>query len=161
MFSLFRPDIEVSGVIDLTVERLRVAGIKALLLDVDSTLKRYGNSDPAPEVIDWLERMRAAGLGLYLISNGGGVRIQKFSQNVQIPFIAPAMKPLPFAIHRVIKSMNYEKKTTAMVGDQLFTDVLAGKLAGILTILVKPQGEKEEPWFARIKRPLEKLFLKR
>jgi HAD superfamily phosphatase (TIGR01668 family) len=161
MFSLLRPDIEVCGVVELTVEYLRSMGIGMLLLDVDCTLKRYGNSEPLPEVTDWLFQMRAAGIGLYLISNGGGARIQRFSENVQIPFIASAMKPLPFAIGRVIRSMNYEKKSTAMVGDQLFTDILAGKLAGVLTILVKPQGEAEEPWFARIKRPLERLILKR
>ncbi|MDR1485272.1 MAG: YqeG family HAD IIIA-type phosphatase [Planctomycetaceae bacterium] len=161
MFSLFRPDFEVCGVVELTVEYLRSAGIRVLLLDVDCTLKRYGNSAPLPEVTDWLALMRASGIGLHLISNGCGTRIQQFAENVQIPFVAPAMKPLPFAIRRVIRSMNYDKKSTAMVGDQLFTDILAGKLAGVLTILVKPQYENEEPWFARIKRPLEKLFLKR
>ncbi|MDR2762376.1 MAG: YqeG family HAD IIIA-type phosphatase [Planctomycetaceae bacterium] len=160
MFSL-KPDIEVSGVIDLTIERLDSIGIKALLLDVDCTLKRYNSSEPLPDVIDWLTQLRSAGISLYLVSNGGGVRIRQFSESVQIPFVAPAMKPLPFAICRVMRLMNYDKKSTAMVGDQLFTDILAGKLAGILTVLVNPNGANEEPWFARIKRPLEKLFVKR
>jgi HAD superfamily phosphatase (TIGR01668 family) len=160
MFSL-KPDIEVDSVVDLTIESLREFGIKSLLLDVDCTLKRYNNSAPTPEVIDWLTRLRSAEFGLYLVSNGGGARIRQFSESVQIPFVAPAMKPLPFAIGRVMRLMNYDKKSTAMVGDQLFTDILAGKLAGILTILVNPSGANEEPWFARIKRPLEKLFIKR
>jgi HAD superfamily phosphatase (TIGR01668 family) len=109
--------------------------------------------------MDWLDQMRSAGIGLHLISNGRGKRIKQFSDYVQVPFIAPAMKPLPFAIRRVLREMNYDKKSTAMVGDQLFTDILAGKFAGVLTVLVKPQGENEEPFFARIKRPLEKIFL--
>jgi HAD superfamily phosphatase (TIGR01668 family) len=161
MFSLLRPDIEVCEVIELTVGHLRAAGICSLLLDVDCTLKRYNNSEPLPGVIDWLGQMRLAGIGLYLVSNGRGKRIQQFSDYVQVPFIAPAMKPLPFAIRRVLREMNYDKKSTAMVGDQLFTDILAGKLAGVLTVLVKPQGEDEEPFFARIKRPFERFFLKR
>ncbi|MDR1052743.1 MAG: YqeG family HAD IIIA-type phosphatase [Planctomycetaceae bacterium] len=161
MFSLLRPDIEVGSVVDVTVARLREAGVGALLLDVDCTLKRYGSEELLPGVVDWLGQVREAEIGLHLISNGGGSRIRQFAESVQIPFIAPAMKPLPFAIWRAIRLMNYNKKSTAMVGDQLFTDILAGKLAGVLTILVKPQGENEEPWFARIKRPLEKFLLKR
>ncbi|MDR1290825.1 MAG: YqeG family HAD IIIA-type phosphatase [Planctomycetaceae bacterium] len=161
MFSLLRPDIEVGSVVDVTEEKLRAAGVGALLLDVDCTLKRYGSVELLPGVVDWLVQMREAEIGLHLISNGGGARIRQFADNLQIPFIAPAMKPLPFAIWRAIRIMKRDKKSIAMVGDQLFTDILAGKLAGVLTILVKPQGENEEPWFARIKRPFEKFLLKR
>ncbi|MDR1479831.1 MAG: YqeG family HAD IIIA-type phosphatase [Planctomycetaceae bacterium] len=161
MFSLFRPNIEIESVVDLTAARLRGAGIDALLLDVDCTLKRYGSSELLVGVSDWLLCVREAGIGLYLVSNGKNSRIRQLAEGIKIPFIAPAMKPLPFAIWRVMRLMNYDKKTTAMVGDQLFTDVLAGKFAGVLTILVKPQGENEEPFFARIKRPFEKFFLKR
>ncbi|MDR2346573.1 MAG: YqeG family HAD IIIA-type phosphatase [Planctomycetaceae bacterium] len=161
MFSLLKPDFAITSVVELTLEILKELQITTLLLDVDCTLKRYNKLVPLPEVNNWLKQMREAGINLYLVSNGGGVRIRQFSENVQIPFAAPAMKPLPFAINRVIRLMNYDKKTTAMVGDQLFTDILAGKLARIMTILVKPQGENEEPWFARMKRPLEKFIIKR
>ena len=39
-----------------------------------------------------------------------------------------------------------------MVGDQLFADILAGRLAGLTTFLVEPIHPEEEPWFTRLKR---------
>ena len=45
-----------------------------------------------------------------------------------------------------------------MVGDQLFADVLAGRLAGLYTILVRPTSA-DEPWFTSVKRPLERRML--
>ena len=47
-----------------------------------------------------------------------------------------------------------------MVGDQIFADVMAGRLAGLTTILVRPIQPNEEPWFARMKRPLERVVMK-
>ena len=44
---------------------------------------------------------------------------------------------------------------TAMVGDQVFADVMAGRLAGVFTILVRPIHPEDEPWFTRWKRPWE------
>ncbi|MDR1925988.1 MAG: YqeG family HAD IIIA-type phosphatase [Planctomycetaceae bacterium] len=161
MFSFFCPDMIVEGVVDLTLARLESLGVESLLLDVDCTLKRYGSVQLLAGVSDWLVSMKEAKIGLYLVSNGGGSRIKKFAESIQIPYVAPALKPFPFAIRSVIRTMNFKKKSTAIVGDQLFTDILAGKFAAIKTILVRPHGEDEEPWFARLKRPIEKLFIKR
>jgi hypothetical protein len=40
-----------------------------------------------------------------------------------------------------------------------FADVLAGRLAGLFTILVTPLGH-HEPWFTRVKRPFERQVLR-
>ena len=44
-------------------------GIRALLLDVDNTLTGDNSQEIKPEVLDWLERQRQAGLQLFVISN--------------------------------------------------------------------------------------------
>jgi HAD superfamily phosphatase (TIGR01668 family) len=104
--------------------------------------------------------MKEHNIGLCLVSNGRGYRIRRFAESVQIPFVAPAMKPLPFGLNFAVKKLNFDKKTTAMVGDQVFADILAGNFAGVFTILVTPLNPEDEPWFARMKRPLEKIVLK-
>ena len=48
-----------------------------------------------------------------------------------------------------------------MVGDQIFADVMAGRLAGIRSILVDPIHPEEEPWFTRLKRLPERFVLRR
>ena len=46
-----------------------------------------------------------------------------------------------------------------MVGDQIFADVMAGKLGFLKTVLVTPIHPELEPLFTRVKRPFEKIFL--
>jgi predicted HAD superfamily phosphohydrolase YqeG len=57
--------------------------------------------------------------------------------------------------------MAFPPASTALVGDQVFADVLAGRLAGLKTILVEPIHPEEEPWYTRLKRPPERWVLRR
>ncbi|MDR1142500.1 MAG: YqeG family HAD IIIA-type phosphatase [Planctomycetaceae bacterium] len=161
MFQCFQPNLYVDSVLDLTPERLQAYELKSLLLDVDCTLKNYRSQNIMPEILSWIDTMKASGIGLCLVSNGRRERIRRFAEQVQLPFVAPAMKPLPFGCRTAIQTMNFDKKSTAMVGDQVFADLLAGKLAGLFTILVVPIEPEEEPWFAQIKRPLERIVLRK
>ena len=77
MLRLFTPHYRVSAVGELTPERLGLWGLCALLLDVDCTLTRYRQGDVLPQVAAWIEELRAAGIGLCLVSNGMGRRIQR------------------------------------------------------------------------------------
>ena len=47
------------------------------------------------------------------------------------------------------------------MGDQVFADVMAGRLAGIRSILVEPIHPEEEPWYTRLKRLPERIVLAR
>lgn len=157
MFSCFQPNLSVDCVLDLTWECLQKYHLQSLLLDVDCTLKSYRSSDISPEILCWINTMQEHGVGLCLVSNGHRQRIRGIAERVRLPFVAPALKPLPFGCWEAIRTMNFDKKSTAMVGDQVFADLLAGKFAGLFTILVAPLRPEEEPWFARMKRPLERI----
>ena len=160
MFKIFRPQYRLLSVLELTPHWLKDHGIASLLLDVDSTVKQYLKPAPEPEVMSWLEEMKQANIGLCLVSNGRGRRIGKFAESIDVPFVAPAMKPLAIGCRKAIKKMNFDPSTTAMVGDQIFADVVAANLMGITSILVKPIRPDLEPLWTRIKRPLEAILLK-
>ena len=134
-------------------------GLQSLLLDADGTLKRYRSQECAPGVGQWLDTLRQAGFGLCLVSNGLGERIGRFAEIVNLPFVAKAMKPLPAGCRRAGRKMGFSRESTAIVGDQLFADIMAGRLAGLTTILVDPIHPEEEPWFTRLKRPPERWLL--
>jgi len=140
---------------------LQTHGLRSLLLDVDSTLKRYRAAEIPPEMVQWIESLKEAGIQCCLLSNGREFRIRPIAEQLQVPFVAPAMKPLPFGCQRAIKMMSFDPKATAMVGDQVFADILAGKFAQIFTILVTPIHPEEEHWYTRIKRPLERRVIVR
>lgn len=161
MFRLVTPDLRVESVLDLGVEQLRCLGIESLLLDVDCTLKNYCAVCLTPEVIEWLRQLRDAGFGLCLVTNGRGSRLNGLAESLSIPIVCEACKPLPFGLRKAIRQLGFDPKRTAMVGDQLFADVMAGRMAGLTTILVRPTSPNEEPWFTRMKRPFERALLRR
>lgn len=158
--SFVRPNLYLSSVLDLQLAELKTLGIRALLLDVDCTLKDHGSKILNPGVKAWLDSMRAEGIQLCLLSNGKSRRIGAFAGELGLPFIARAFKPLPFGCRAAIRKLGVRPEQTAMVGDQIFADVMAGRLAGLYTVLVQPT-HPAEPWFTRLKRPLERRVLTR
>jgi HAD superfamily phosphatase (TIGR01668 family) len=159
MRNVLTPHLHLASVLDLQVEHLRALGLRGLLLDLDCTLKDYHASQVGAPVRAWLRQLRDAGIGLCLLSNGKHQRIERFSQELEIPFIARAFKPLPRGCRQGLQVLGLPAHQTAMIGDQLFADVLAGRLAGLFTILVRPTSPAE-PWFTRVKRPWERLALR-
>jgi len=161
MLNWLQPHLILDSVADITPELLQKHGLRSLLLDVDSTLKRYRATEIPAETVKWIETLRETGIQFCILSNGRKHRIHPIAEQIQMPFIAPAMKPTPFGCHTAIKTMGFDPKATAMVGDQVFADMLAGKFANIFTILITPIHPEEERWYTRIKRPLEKWVLRK
>jgi HAD superfamily phosphatase (TIGR01668 family) len=161
MFHIFVPHLRVKSVSQLSLSRLRSLELEALLLDVDCTLKRYSGEEAAPEVEAWLEELRQGGIGLCLVSNGMGGRVRRFAEKLELPFVSKALKPFPMGCRAAVRKMRFQPSRTAMVGDQLFADVMAARLAGLKSILVEPIHPEDEPWFTRLKRVPERYFLRR
>ncbi len=161
MLRLVRPDLRVESVLELDEARLRGLGLDALLLDIDCTLKRYRADLPEPEVVAWIDRLRRAGIGLCLVSNGRRGRIGRLAESLALPVVCQACKPLPWGCRAAVRRSGFDPRRTAMVGDQLLADVVAGRLAGLRCILVRPIKPEEEPWFTRLKRPFEQFLLRR
>jgi len=157
MLRLVTSHYRIDCVEELTPARLGEWGLEALLLDVDCTLKAYTASEVSPRVAAWLGELRAAGIGLCLVSNGRGRRIARFAQRMGLPYVAIALKPLPWGLRRAVRQRGFDRRRTAMVGDQVFADVMAARLAGLTSIWVRPIRPEEEPWVTRVKRPLERL----
>ena len=86
-------------------------------------------------------------------------RIRLFAERIGLPYVARAIKPMPWGIRPGSRKTAQRALATAMVGDQLFADVMAARLAGIRSILVTPIHPEEEPWFTRLKRFPERIVL--
>jgi HAD superfamily phosphatase (TIGR01668 family) len=161
MWRIVTPDLRIESVLELDVPRLRSLDLSALLLDVDSTLKEYRAEHLEPRTEAWLSALRAAGIGLCLVSNGRAKRIRRLAEGLSLPVICQACKPLPFGCRAALRKTGFDRRRTAIVGDQLFADVVAGRLAGLACILVQPVRPEEEHWYTRIKRPWERWLLAR
>lgn len=154
------PSLAVSSVLDLTVDRLHDLCVDALLLDVDCTLKEYEKQEPDREIIHWLNELQNAGFKLCLLSNGVEKRIKPIADSLGLPCVFKACKPLPGGVRRGLSILETPPEKAAVVGDQIFADILAGNLAKVFAIYVTPIKPEQEHWFTRIKRPWEKIVLK-
>lgn len=158
---MLKPNYIFARVIDVTADFLIKEGIDTLLLDVDNTLSVAHKDKTLREgVAEWLSDMKEQGISLIILSNAKKERAQIFADSIGLPVVGLAAKPLPFSYNKAVKQLGGRKKAAAVIGDQLFTDVLGGRLAGVRTLLVTDITPEAELGF-RIKRRLEQIFLKR
>ncbi|KEF34190.1 MULTISPECIES: YqeG family HAD IIIA-type phosphatase [Deinococcus] len=158
--SLLRPRDVIGHVHDITPEFLAARGLRGLLLDLDNTLIPYGSYEERADVMAWVAGLRRAGIRLYLLSNATGKRARFWLDKLGFEGVGMAGKPNPRAFRQALAQLGLPPQQVGMVGDQLFTDVLGGNLAGMHTILVHPLEGNALP-HTRAARRLERAVLKR
>lgn len=159
LLKLLTPHLQLDSVLEIQPDLLRARRIEGLLLDLDCTLMDYHGDSFRPEVVDWVEQMRREQVRLCILSNGRAKRIRPLADELGVLCQAWAGKPLTFGLRSGLAKLDLDRTRVAMVGDQIFADVLAGQLAGVFTILVRPTTTREV-WTTRLKRPLEQMVLR-
>jgi hypothetical protein len=156
---MLRPDFRVDNVTLLTPQVLLAQGISGLMLDLDDTLVASHSHTMPEEFRRWLESLKAADIALLLLSNGSPKRVRYWSKELGIAGLALVGKPFGFAYQRGLRKLGKPAQQIAMVGDQLFTDILGAKRLGIKSILVSPLSPGGLP-HTRMARRLECMVLK-
>ena len=137
-FSLF-PDGFYESVLEISPEALTGRGITLLLADLDNTLVPYGVPLPDERLKAWRDDLAAHGVTLFILSNNRHEsRPRIFAEGLEVPYIGHAGKPKTPSFVQAMERMGVTREQTAIIGDQIFTDVLGGNRAGVATILVKP-----------------------
>lgn len=155
----FVPDKILDSFDKLTVEMLKENGIRALILDIDNTLVPYEVALPPLPVLNWLEALADAGIKVAFVTNNHKKRLARFNEPLGLPAYASSFKPLAKNIKAAMRVLGAAADSTAIMGDQIYTDVWAGKRAGIRTYLVPPIKDKRDP-ITRLKRLLERPVLR-
>ena len=156
----FRPDTQALRLQNVNLYCLRHVGVKVLLLDADNTLTPWNSPELLPEVVEWVETAKAAGFAVLVASNNTLERLRPLTERLRIGAVPRAGKPLPFGLRKAAKALGFAPKQCAMIGDQILTDVLAGNLAGMHTVLLQPIDTSREYTGTRINRALERVIKK-
>ena len=155
---LFKADTAFKSVLDITPEFLKKNNIKGLLLDLDNTLTTHDNPRPADGVIDWIKNVKSSGIKMVIVSNNHPPRVKPFADKLGLDFVSEGRKPLSKGFNEAQKRMNIPFEQLAVVGDQIYTDMLGANLKGVRGIFVYPI-EHEKTLFFKLKRWAEKPFL--
>ena len=159
MYHLLCPKKNVETLYDIEINELQQQGIKGIIFDLDNTIIPWDSPEMSPDIIQWLRALLGQGIKLCLVSNNMGLRVKNIAAIFDIPFIARAYKPAKTGFRQAIAAMELTGGQVAVVGDQLFTDVLGGNRLGLYTIWVRPLSAKEFMG-TKITRRLEKLAVR-
>ncbi|HAN10189.1 MAG TPA: YqeG family HAD IIIA-type phosphatase [Clostridiales bacterium] len=160
MLRKLKPDSYVDNVYTVNYDELKEEGIRGLIFDIDNTLIPYEEDMPNDKINQLFERLRQMGFIISFVSNGPKKRVDKFNIRLNFNTCHRAMKPLTLNLNKVVDEMKLTKSEVVIIGDQIFTDVLAGNRIGIKTILVNPIRPKDSI-VERVKRNMEKKLLQK
>lgn len=156
----FYPNAYFESVKDINIDFLRKYNIKALILDVDNTLIDY-YKNLSNEIITWAQNLKKQSIKIYILSNTNKKqKVIDVAEKLDVPFEMFAKKPSKKGFIKIKNILKIEEKNIAVVGDQLFTDVVGGNRCNMFTILVDPVTKKDY-WYTAWKRPFENMIKKR
>ena len=140
---LLTPDRYVRAVTVVNLDELWAQGKRALLLDRDNTIVPRDTSTVPADVAAWIDHAHGLGFKLCFVSNNWAKNVRPDAERLGTAMVTRAAKPLPFALWHALRKLGVSRKQAVLMGDQVFTDMLGGKLAGIDTVLVAPQSAVE------------------
>ena len=153
------PKEYLSSVKDISLELLNKYNIKGLILDVDNTLINLDRKMPEG-VSDWAKKLKNNGIKICILSNSNKIdKVGAVAKILNVPYIFFGKKPLKSGFLRAKDILKLNNENIAVVGDQIFTDIIGANRCNMFSILVKPIEEKDY-LITRMKRPIEKLIIK-
>lgn len=153
-----KPDYLIFSPFTLTVEMFRAKNIKGIIMDVDNTIISWRDKIVSEEVKQWFRELKSSGIEIVLLSNNTNTRIGPIAQQIEVPFVANAKKPSAYGVKKALEILTMEEQSILLIGDQLLTDISAGKKTAVQTMLVKPMTSDMIPTY--ILRLVEKILLR-
>ncbi len=154
------PDIYEKSIYAIDYAKLKMRGIKCILMDLDNTLVAPSIKKPSKKNKELFSSLKEMGFRVILFSNSIARRVKPFKEVLGVDFVSFACKPSSRKFLWILENYHYNESEVAIIGDQLMTDVLGGNKVGITTILVNPVSPKE-PFVTRFNRYRERRILKK
>ena len=157
---LLYPDLYLESIYHLNFKKLNEKGIKGIITDLDNTLVAWKDKELTKHLETWFQDVNSRGIKLCIVSNNKNTRVHHFAKKVGLPAISNANKPRRKAFKKALETLDLPPEEVAVIGDQIFTDVLGGNRMGMFTILVVPIDEKEFIC-TKILRMMERFILRK
>lgn len=141
---------------DVSQEYLAAHNIAGIILDIDNTIVVDGETVISQSVSEWLQNI---GLPICLLSNGKERRVKQFADLFGLGCVNNAKKPSCRGFLKAAQALGINDMTKlAVIGDQLFSDILGGNMAGCYTIKIEPVDATADPIAVKIKRWFERFI---
>ncbi len=159
MIDLLVPDARFDRVSSISIKfDLQLRGFTHVILDMDNTVVSRADHLVPQDIIRWINKAKAEGIKLCLLSNNWHHAPFEIAKQLQIPVVAKALKPLPHGFIVARDRIGARSGDTVVVGDQASTDVAGAHLLGMKAYLVEPLSRINEPAHTRIVRSIEDVL---
>ena len=155
MFKKFIPFAHAQSIYEIDPEFFKRNGVKTLFVDLDNTLDSYKAKEPKEYTVNYINKLKEAGVEPVIISNNKPHRVCGFADKAGISFLASARKPFAKRIKQEITRRGLTNDDVMLVGDQMMTDVLAAHNAKIRVVLTE-KVVKEDQWTTHINRLMDR-----
>ena len=156
--SLFLPKEFLSSIYEINTAWLQQRQLQGLIVDLDNTMLGRAEEKANERLKFWVKQISAS-IPIIILSNNWSARVKNIAAELGLEVIAPEAKPFSWAFKQALAKLKTEPERTALVGDQLFTDILGGNFLRLYTVLVPPASDVDL-LHTKILRRLEKLILR-
>lgn len=150
-----KPDLNVKSVSDIDFEKLLKIGKRVFLFDFDNTIGVWKSQVIPENILNIFEYLKSNGAQVFIITNG---KRRDMHSKTDVRIIWRSLKPLTFKVKKNIGNHLKDKNKVVVIGDQIFTDILFGKLLKAYTIKVEPIDTSKEFISTKFLRMIEKVF---
>lgn len=156
---LLKPDFNLKNIYEINLDLLKELGVKAVFLDLDSTImvSKSGRYDDKTE--EWLKKVSNDFFIAVITNNKKLDYIEKVRSISNFRIIENAKKPSTKAMRELLAEINIKPQEVLIVGDRPLTDILSGKRLGAKTVLVGSINAENEGLPTRFVRWLERRFI--
>ena len=155
MYKRFVPFAHAQSIYEIDPEFFKKNGVKTLFIDLDNTLDSYKAKVPQEKTINYVNSIRDAGITPVIISNNRAERVGGYASALGVECLASARKPFSKRIKKELAKRNLKNDEVMLVGDQMMTDVLAARGAGIRVVLTE-KVVKEVQWTTHVNRVFDR-----
>ena len=159
MIKTWTPHLCLTSIYDLPYAEFWENGYRTLFCDLDNTVSAFDKPLPEERFLDWVKKRKNEGWRIYILSNNGKERVDKFCKVAKLTGFSNLYKPLPFRTNRILKELGEVPSQIVFIGDQVFTDVWLANQIGFLSVLVDPVA-KGDLLKTKINRKLEGFLRK-
>lgn len=150
----------VPTIFDIPLLELKKKGIKAIIFDLDNTIIAWNCKEVKTETILWMKTLKKYGFDCCIVSNNLTDRVGNIAKVLNVAYVSKGCKPLSVGFRNALNRFALKPSQVAVVGDQIFTDILGGNFLKLYTILVRPLSAQEFLG-TKVVRIIEKLILKK
>ena len=157
------PNYYAKSVYSIDYQELYQRGIVNLIFDIDNTILPVNDIKVDEKLVKLFIDLIADGFNICIVSNNSVERVNPVAEKLKVISLSNADKPKKEAFDKALKLLESDISSTAMIGDQMLTDIKGANEYGLCSILVDPLLNKYDfkTGTSRILQNIMELKLKR